>query len=225
MKRLRDILEITLLVCFIAFILLVCYFTIHGARKVKALGDEASAALTNLNRTVVIAAGAFSNLEKGARSWKENSDSQASLSTDALKRANEALRNLSASAKSLDYLITSTNNSLNVSLLPSLSRAISDQNNALLATETQAISTLADADRVVANPRISESIDALADSIDALADSSKSVALATASGAATMQKVQQGVEYEVNQLEKPVKKVKVIFLFILTALGHFFGYA
>ena len=218
MKRLREILEIVLLACFIGFILLLCYFTIHGAKKVKALGDEASASLTNLNRTIVIAAGAFTNIEKGGRAWEKNSDAQAKQST-------ETLTNLNAAAKSLDSLVTSTDKSLNLLLLPSLSAAINDQNAALLTTErnvdvavTTATATLADADRVVSNPRLPEAV-------DSLADSSKSLAVATASGAASMQKVQQGVEYEVNSLMKPVRKAKAVLLFVVTLLGHFFGYA
>ena len=218
MKRFREVLEILALVAFIGFILLVCYFTIHGARKVKALGDEASATLENLNRTVVIAAGAFTNVEKGARSWRDNSDAQATQSTEALK-------NLNAAAKSLDSLVISTDKSLNSLLLPSLSAAIDDQNAALRQTErnvdaavTVATATLADADRQLANPRIAESV-------DNVADSSKSLAIATAAGAATLQKVQQGVEYEVNSLMKPVRKAKAVLLFIVTMLGHFFGYA
>jgi hypothetical protein len=217
-KRLREALEIVLLVAFIGFILLVAYFTIHGARKVKALGDEASSTLSNLNRTIVIASGAFTNIEKGGRAWKENSDAQAKVTTDAL-------RSLSASAKSLDGLISSTDRSLNLSLLPSLSRAIDDQNEALKKSEanidavvTVATATIEDADRQIANPRIAESV-------DNLADSSKSLSIATASGAASMQKVQQGVEYEVNSLMKPVRKAKAVLLFVVTMLGHFFGYA
>jgi len=218
LKRLRDVLEIALLLAFIFFILLVCYFTIHGARKVKALGDEASSSLTNLNRTIVIAAGAFMNIEKGGRAWEKNSDAQAKQST-------ETLTNLNAAAKSLNSLVTSTDKSLNLLLLPSLSAAINDQNTALLTTErnvdvavTTATATLADADRVVSNPRLPEAV-------DSLADSSKSLAVATASGAASMQKVQQGVEYEVNSLMKPVRKAKAVLLFVVTLLGHFFGYA
>jgi hypothetical protein len=217
LKRLRDILEIVLLICFIGFILLVAYLTIHGARKVKALGDEASATLENLNRTVVIAAGAFTNVEKGARSWRDNSDAQAKQST-------LALQNLNAAAKSLDSLVTSTDKSLNSSLLPSLSAAISDQNAALQQTErnvdaavTVATATLADADRQIANPRIPEAV-------DNLADSSKSVAITTSEAAASMAKVHEAVNYEVNELEKPVKKIKVVWDFALRSLGKFFGY-
>jgi len=217
LKRLREILEIVLLACFIGFILLLCYFTIHGAKKVKALGDEASASLTNLNRTIVIAAGAFTNIEKGGRAWEKNSDAQAKQST-------ETLTNLNAAAKSLDSLVTSTDKSLNLLLLPSLSAAINDQNAALLTTErnvdvavTTATATLADADRVVSNPRLPEAV-------DSLADSSKSLAVATDQAAKTITSIRSGVEYEVAQIEKPVTKIKAIYLFILSSIGRFLGY-
>jgi hypothetical protein len=218
MKRLREALEIVLLVAFIGFILLLAYFTIHGARKVKALGDETTQTLTDLRRTIVIAANAAADVQKGVEVWKKQSDAQSKQST-------QALTNLNAAAKSLDSLLISTDKSLNLSLLPSLSAAINDQNEALKKSEanidaavTIATATIEDADRVVSSPRLPEAV-------DNLADSSKSVAIATAAGAATMQKVQSGVTYEVDQIEKPVKKVKVIFLFILTALGRFFGFA
>src|SRR5271168_1158584 len=163
MQRVKVILEIILLICFIGFILLLAFFSIHGAKKVKALGDEASASLTNLNRTIVIAAGAFTNIEKGGRAWEKNSDAQAKQST-------ETLTNLNAAAKSLDSFVTSTDKSLNLLLLPSLSRAINEQNEKLLeswrsvdAAGIEATAMLADADRVVANPRLPEAVDNLAD--------------------------------------------------------------
>lgn len=213
----RLVLEIVLLATMITLVTILCVFAIRGARKVKALGDEASSSLSNLNRTIVIAAGAFSNLEKGGRAWKENSDAQ-------VKITSAALGNLNAAAKSLDSLISSTNISLNSSLLPALASAIEDQNTALLKNQaavgaalTEATATLADAGKLVSDP-------ALKASIDNLSDASKSTAVATSEAAASMTKVREGINYEVNELEKPVKKVKVVYDFVLQSLGKFFGY-
>jgi hypothetical protein len=217
MKRLREALEIVLLVAFIGFILLLAYFTIHGARKVKALGDETTQTLADFRRTIVIAANAATDVQKGAEIWKKQSDEQSKQST-------QALTNLNAAAKSLDSLITSTNSSLNVSLLPSLSRAIDDQNEALKKSEanidaavTVATATLADADKIVADPAIKASL-------DNLSAASKSTAETTKEAAASMAEVHEAINYEVKELEKPVKKIKVVWDFTLRSLGKFFGY-
>jgi hypothetical protein len=61
-------------------------------------------------------------------------------------------------------------------------------------------------------------------SMDNLASATDGAKVATQQAAATMTSVHSAVDYEIAELEKPVKKVKVAVLFIATLAGKFFGY-
>jgi len=163
MQKLRLFLEILAYLAFITFILIICYYTLHIAPKIKQTVEDT-------DRAVIIAAGAATNVELGARQWKAQSESQAKSST-------ETFQNLSAAASSLNSLISSTNKNLNLTLLPSLSKAISDQNTALLTSEKDlqdnlaaigqvtvgAQQTIADADKAITDPAIKVSLSNLAE--------------------------------------------------------------
>ena len=217
MKRLRDILEVILLFLFIGLILMLAWFTIHGARKVKQIGED-------LDRTIIIVAGAATNFEKASRQWEKSSTEQSASAT-------KTFTNLNAAATSLNSLFSLTNSSLNSQLLPALSMAITDQNAALLKTQAdlqanlgsigqataQTQQMIAHADALVSDPAIKTSI-------DSLAAASQNTADATKEAAGTMKDVHAAVDYEVHELTKPISKIKTVFLFCIKALGLFFGY-
>lgn len=215
--KIREIIKIA---CILAVSTLFCLvlWDIHK------LTGKATQAIEDIDRATIIVAGAATNVEKGARAWKENSEAQAKSST-------EAFQNLNRTAISANNLLTSTNNSLNSRLLPSLSQAIEEQNRALLKTQgdlqaslggiaqatAQTQRILADVDTQISNPAIKESV-------DNLAVATQNASKATAEGAASMEKVHEAINYEVAELEKPVKKIKVIWDFTLRSIGKFFGY-
>jgi hypothetical protein len=189
MQRLRDILEIILLVCFIGFILVLAFFAIHGAHKIKALGDEASSTLENLNRTVVIAANAFTNVEKASREWKDNSQSQASQTTAVLGSAQKTIA-------SLQRLVDNTDAQLNGSVLPSLATAVNEQSRTLMETQrnlqsnlaelgqatAQLNKTLEDGDALIADQNIKEALAKLATASQNAADATGHLSAIAADG-------------------------------------------
>jgi DNA anti-recombination protein RmuC len=191
---------------------------------VHKLAGKMTVTVENIDRTTIIVAGAATNLEQGARAWKANSDAQA-------KSASAAFGNLNASAKSMNSFIKSTNASVNSRLLPSLSKAIEDQNAATLKTQEQLQSDLArigevtgQTQRMLADATAKIDDPALGEAIDNIRKTTENTAEATAEGAAAISKVRVAVDYEVDELMKPVRKAKVALLFIASIAGKFFGY-
>lgn len=156
---------------------------------IHKLTGKATQAIEDIDRATVIVAGAATNVEKGARAWKENSEAQAKSST-------EAFQNLNRTAISANNLLTSTNNSLNSRLLPSLSQAIEEQNRALLKTQgdlqaslggiaqatAQTQRILADVDRDITNPSIGITLHNIEDSSNHVSESTAHLARITKDG-------------------------------------------
>jgi len=180
--------------------------------------------LRDVHTTVLEAGLTLKNLREASQSWKSASAEQASATT-------KAMSNVSAVAGQLSGFISRTDNSLNALLVPSLNNAIVQENQSLLKTQanlqenlsqmlvaTQQLQrTLAAAETQINSPDIKIAM-------DNLAETSEHAATATREGAATMAKVHEAVSYEVAELEKPVKKIKVIWDFTLRSFGKFFGY-
>ena len=186
---------------------------------------KATVTVENYDRLAIITGAAMTSVQKGAKTWEESSKSQVLITS-------KAMSNVSAAASALTSFISKTDESVNSTLLPTLSRAIDSQNASLLETQSEvqknlilaqpAILDLAVASHSAANVLSDPDIKV---ALDNGAKSTQNLAVATDNFAATTAKVRQGVDYEVNELMKPVKKVKAIFLFLVTVAGHFFGYA
>ena len=180
--------------------------------------------LSNLDKTIIVAGVAATHLEKASRTWESSSQEQVLQTT-------KAMSNVSAAASRLSSFISRTDNSLNVLLAPSINNAIVQENQSLLKTQadlqenllelskaiSQSNKVLSDADAQINNPAIKESV-------DSLAEAAQNTASATSEAAASMTKVREGVTYEVNELMKPVRKAKVVLLFIAQIAGKFLGY-
>jgi len=137
---------------------------------INALRPKAVQALTDLDRTTVIVAGAATNIEKASRAWEQASKDQSAQTTKAMQR-------VSAAAGGLSSFISRTDTSVNVLLFPAVTEAIRQQNAALLTSQaalqanlaemqkaTQKLQqTLVDADKVIADPNLAEASKNLAD--------------------------------------------------------------
>jgi hypothetical protein len=125
--------------------------------------------LRDLHVTILEAGLTLKNLREASETWKKASQEQADNSTKATAR-------VSAAAEQLSLFVSNTDRSVNASLLPAMTQAISQQNAALLASQealqenlkamllaTQQLQkTLADADTRISDPAIQKSIDNLA---------------------------------------------------------------
>ena len=196
----------------------------EAAWTVHFLRPKIAVTVSNLDRTIIVAGAAATHLEKAAGTWEQASKAQSSETTAAMS-------NVSAAAKQFSFFISNTDKSVNSEFLPSLTETVKRQNDALISTQkelqasiarmglatVEAQKVLADADAQISNPAVKESVDSLAVTAHNTAD-------LTEHAAATMKSVRSGVEYEVAELEKPVKKLKAGFLLVIKALGIFFGY-
>jgi hypothetical protein len=91
---------------------------------------------------------------------------------------------------------------------------IADSSTALLDTSKGMVQAATDD---LSDPNLHQAV-------NDLAASSGQLKVATTEGAATMTSVHKAVDYEIAELMKPVKKVKVAILFMATVAGKFFGY-
>jgi hypothetical protein len=195
------------------------------AWTIQRIRPKLEVTISNIDRATIAAGAAAGNLEKASRAWQQSSAQQASETTHAMSA-------VGAVAGQLSGFISRTDNSVNSQLLPALSNSITEQNAALLSMQrdlqqnlSQMAQATAEAQKVLADTDAKINSPDIQKTLDAAALSAQNLAVATNEAAATMKSVQGGVDYEVAQLEKPVKKVKVVFLFILTCVGRFFGFA
>lgn len=189
--------------------------------SIHRLRPKLEVTVSNADRALIAAGAAAGNLERASRAWEQASKEQSAQTT-------KAMSNVSAAAKGLSLFVSRTDASVNSSLLPQITEAIRQQNAALLTSQnalqsnlsqialatTQLQTTLADADKVIADPAIKESI-------DSLAFSSQNLVVATSEGAATMSSVRKAVDYEVHEIMKPISKVKQVTLFLAQLAGKF----
>ena len=134
-------------------------WTIHRIRP------KLEVTISNADRTLIVAGAAATHLEKAAGTWQEASKSQALATT-------QTMSNVGAAAKQLSGFISKTDDSVNSVLLPALSNSITEQNAALLSTQrglqenlfqmsqatAEAQKVMADADEVIADPQIKETL-------------------------------------------------------------------
>ena len=217
MQKFLRVLESLALVALIILIGEISW-TIHRIRP------KLEVTISNIDRTVIVMGAAATHLEKAAGTWEQASKTQA-------EETSQAMSNVSAAASQLTTFVSRTDDSVNSLLLPTLTSSIEAQNASLLETQkelrenlyqmgqatAQLQSTLADADKIILNPNIKESI-------DNLNLTAQNVAKATSEGAATMQTIHTTVDYEAKELMRPVKKVQAVWHFVVRSLGRFFGF-
>lgn len=217
---------LTVLIQGLTVLVLVLAIFILGVVAVEMirLGPTLEITAKELHDTVHKTELTMEELRKGAKTWQQASKEQASATTLAMS-------NVDAAVERFTLFVSHTDASINSSLLPSLTDALQTQNASLLTTQKQLQAnlqemeyvtqqlqqTLADADKQIADPQVKIAI-------DNLATASQSVASATDHADKTMASVQQGVEYEVHEITKPVSAAKKAVLFIATLVGRFLGY-
>jgi hypothetical protein len=194
------------------------------AYSIHQLRPKLEVTVSNADRALIAAGAAAGNLERASRAWEQASKEQSAQTT-------KAMSNVSAAAKGLSTFVSRTDASVNSSLFPQITEAIRQQNAALLTSQnalqsnlsqiaqatTQLQKTLADADKVIADPAIKESV-------DSLAFSSQNLVVATSEGAASMQDVHKALDYEIHELTKPVSKLKAAMEFAATIIGKLYGF-
>ena len=209
LSTIREVVEIVALLALIALCVIIAYYALKTAPRVRQTVED-------LDRSVIIIGATATNLEKASRVWQQASQDQASVTS-------KAMSNVSAAAAAVTSLAFHTDSSINSNLIPSLTATVRDQNAQLVETQHELQKQLAgvgavtastqqmivDADVQIKNPDIAATF--------------KSVAVTTDQAAKTMTKVQEGVTYEVNEIMKPVKKVKVALEFAATIIGKLLG--
>jgi hypothetical protein len=125
--------------------------------------------LRDTHVTILEAGLTLKNLREASEEWKQASKDQASATT-------QAMYDVSAAANKLTIFVSRTDDSVNSKIIPKLSMALEQQNSALLQSQSdlqanlaqmlqatqQLQQTLSDADAVIADPKIKESLDHLA---------------------------------------------------------------
>ena len=212
------VLDSAKLLVYCALILLLgeCAWAVHRLRP------KLEVTVSNIDRATIAAGAAAGNLERASRTWEKSSQEQAIRTTSAMQ-------SVDAAAKQLTLLVSRTDDSMNLSLFPTISKAIQSQNAALLdnqkalsvnlAAMSQATAALQkdldDADRTISGPELKETL-------QNTADATRNAVVVTQNLAATTADVREGVHYEVRQLEAPVTKVKAVFNIALTVLRKLF---
>lgn len=133
-KFVRSVHAVLLLLA-VAALLLVCVVLWHldaGAR-------ELAPTITDLRRTVLIAGGAATNLEKTLAMERQAAGAQINM-------AQQAASAIEGAGLAADRFITNTDAQLNVALLPELRDTIAKQQQAFSLIESQATRNLADLD-------------------------------------------------------------------------------
>jgi len=217
MQLVKDILTI------VALTLAIFILGVVAVEMIR-LGPTLEITAKELHDTVRKTELTMEELRQGAKTWQKASQDQSSATLTAML-------SLSDASKQLSRFVTNTDSSLNRVLFPQLAQEMQQQNASLLKSQeklqenlseiaqtTQELQmTLADADKQIADPQVKIAI-------DNLATASQSVASATDHADKTMASVQQGVEYEVHEITKPVSAAKKAVLFIATLVGRFLGY-
>lgn len=216
MRAFRDTLAT---LCLAALLLLLLALLLFWWKNKDVVHDT----LRDTHQTILEIGLTAKNLREASLQWKQASGQQVMETT-------KAMQSVTAAAGKLSAFISDTNSSMNGSLIPSLTSSVREQNASLLESEkalhanltdmgkaTQQLQkTLADADTRITDPAIQKTMDSVAESGAHLASITEHVDKTTA-------KVEQGVTYEVDQLMKPVKKVKVALEFLATIAGKFLG--
>lgn len=155
------------------------------------------------------------NLRKASLEWEKSSKAQAEQSTKLLKDSTEALTRVS-------LLVSHADTALNQKMIPSISTAIENEDRALLSAQTklgsnldamlaatqQLQKTLADADAVIADPKVKESVDSLADATKHASEATEHLSGITAAGERT-------ANYYEKRLTTPQSFVKTVVQAIL----------
>jgi hypothetical protein len=198
-----------LLLAVVTWLVAECGWTVHKFRP------QLSLTMTNVDRAMIAAGAAAGNVEKASRAWQETSKAQSESTL-------QAMSNVAVAAKQITGLVSRTDESINSSLIPSLTKAINDQNALLgesqqnlqanllqtLKASQQLQKTLADADATIADPAIKQSIENLAVATKNASDSTEHLSQITASGERTAQ-------YYEKKLTTPAGFLKTFVQFVL----------
>ncbi|MGB7849177.1 MAG: hypothetical protein WBL63_26425 [Candidatus Acidiferrum sp.] len=189
-----------------------CAWTVHTLRP------RLSVTITNVDRATIAAGAAAGNVEKASRAWQESSKAQSESTL-------QAMSNVAAAAKQITGLVSRTDESINSSLIPSITKAVNDQNALLgesqknlqanlvetLKASQQLQKTLADADATIADPAIKESIENLAVATKNASDATGHLSEITAAGERT-------ADYYEKKLTTPAGFLKT-FVKVVLELG------
>jgi len=91
--------------------------------------------LQNVDRTVIIAGGAATNLEKASRAWELQSSAQAKAVTRAMNQVSSAANELEQTAAIVAVDIDTTSKNINQRILPGLDQALNQQNTLLIGNQ------------------------------------------------------------------------------------------
>jgi hypothetical protein len=171
--------------------------------------------LRDAHVTILEAGLTLKNLREASATWEQASKEQSTQTT-------VAMRNVSVAVGQFSSFILSTEKEFNGQFLPTLQQAVKDQNAALLTsqkdlqdnlkeivqTTQQLQKTLADADKVIADPAIKESLDHLATASQNAAEATKHLDNVTADAEKT-------ADYYTKRLTTPQGFLKTLVQAIL----------
>jgi hypothetical protein len=191
----------------------------EGAYSVRYARQRSVYTFDQLNKVLRETSQTLDEVRKGATTWREASKEQTQKTT-------QAMSNVSAAAARITSFISRTDDSVNLVLLPGISKAIQEQNASLLSTQTSLQSNLNHSDKILTDTdQIVQSVAPKVErSVDSLTAAAQNTASATADGAATMKDVRIAVDKEVHDLLAPVSKVKTALLFTAQLLGRLYGF-
>lgn len=198
MRRLQQLLAIILLgaSCILVVSLVVGLY--RAESQLRYTSD-------NLNRLIRESAQTVANLRHTSAVVEKNSGLEA-------RGITQATRQLDSDLRDLDALIADADTQVNT-----LGPQVGDEIVAvkpILKNATDATASLA---KIAQDPDIP-------DSLRQLDASTRSLAKTTADASATVADVRTGVDYELHELMKPVRKIKVALQFVATIAGKFFGF-
>lgn len=157
-----------------------CIF-LHDLHK---LAGKATLTVENVDRAAIAAGAAAGNVEKASRAWQDASEAQTKLVAKTFINVNRAV-------VSANVFLRSTNKQLNSQLLPALSNAVNQQNEALLINQhrlgddlsqisqatTSLQGTIADGQVILTDPAIKQSLENLALAAQNTAEGTKQLSL------------------------------------------------
>jgi ABC-type transporter Mla subunit MlaD len=190
---------------------------------------EIRSELRDAHRVTVIVGGAAGELEKSSREWRQASQQSEQLtaqSVQILQNLSTATRNLNSTTDSLTALIENTDKSVNVQLLPQLTKTIGENDARLsqLVADTdqtvlafgntsksaaeamaQASGTMAQASKVLADP-----------SIPAILANTQTASQNVASTTAHIDAASADVQVKVHEMTRPATFAKRMAEAVLT---------
>lgn len=206
------------IICLLILTIVGAFFLVEGglffraaATDVPALHD-ALVSVRNIESATVAtegqSAGLLDDVDTFVRGWQAQQSSQLQAIQRVADKASVVLDSTNTSIEHIDGVITEI-----ADVVPIVKQSVVDVDTAIKDIQPGIV----DLDKAAAN------------AADVLASPDIPVAInhftnTAANLDATTSKVRDGVTYEVDQLMKPVRKVKAVALFLTSIAGKFFGY-